>query len=343
MSISVFEDNHSAASESSVESGLTDFINRRMRGDVPIMGGDPLIGVKELYDAMRTSIATVIPGRKPQILMVNPVDNPSPLKDAAALEMDKIQLMIEQSKLSVSDLSKYLTLIAETQKILVKREYAKARAQIRASSVPLFLPAIYEYKSVFELMVEVDGETAPTNLLWDVRKLERILRYEFKSPTFAAMALTHDSMTPGGESNRVLAHIGDSILRVIAGMKIYTQDGVVSEVHRIIEQYQNNEALRSAGLSLGLADLVRAKPGVDVTSKHVMATVVEAICGAVWLDSSYDVEVMYTIGSLFEAWPAILQFVRQEHKYKDWWLIQDQFVHSWDMEKLETIFKCGKY
>jgi len=331
-----------SASEGSIAavsdtSGLTDFVTRRMKGEVPLLGGNPLTGAAELYEATKYSISSSLKGRT-KILMVNPVEMPSPLRDAAALDMDKIQLLIEHSELSIADVSKYLTLIKETQRIIERKESALNVIRVHASGPVYMDSAIYEYKSVFELCVGVGSNCIPTALLWEVRKLERRIGYTFRSPTMAVMAITHDSVTPGGESNRVLAHIGDNVFKCITGLSIYARDGVVVEVDRVIQQYQNNSAFRDAGLNLGLQEFIRAAKGIDTSTKRIMATVVEALGGAIWIDSEYNLVKTFAYGSLISAWPETIRATKMERHNEMWWDAQDESAQVWTFEKLSERF-----
>jgi dsRNA-specific ribonuclease len=309
-----------------------------MKGEVPLLGGNPLTGAAELYEATKFSIASSLKGRT-KVLMVNPVEMPSPLRDAAALDMDKIQVLIEHSELSIADVSKYLTLIKETQRIIERKESALNVIRVHAMG-PIYMDsAIYEYKSAFELCMGEGEDCYPTALLWDVRKLEDRIGYTFRSPTLAVMAITHDLMTPGGESNRVLAHVGDSTFRCITGLSIYARDGVVVEVDRVIQQYQNNVAFRDAGISLGLQEFIRAAKGIDTSTKRIMATVVEALCGAIWIDSEYNLVKTFAYGSLVSAWPETIRATRKERSNEMWWDAQDKLAQSWTLEELSKKFE----
>jgi hypothetical protein len=317
-------------SEASIESGLTDWALRRLRGEVPIFGGDPRTGASELRDAAGKSFSYANRYiRKPdnKYIVINPVAGDDQLANAAELDSTKVRQLLETGQVVVSDVSKYLGLILETQRIVTKRESAMRVSAIRSAQEAVSVPALYAYYRSFVLFkTGDDGKPAASNGLKLVRKLEEILEYKFRSPTLALVAITHSSFTMGADSNRVLAHVGDSVLKWRAAIRVYNNSGVVADVDKIVQQYQSNVALRDAGIEVGLAVVARAADGVDTSTKQVMATMVEAVIGAVAMDSEMNPVLCDRIAELFGAVPQSIK-VHFEHfggKEKEWWEVQDR-------------------
>jgi hypothetical protein len=124
----------------------------------------------------------------------------------------------------------------------------------------------------------------------------------------------------------VLAHAGDSALRYCAALAVFDKGGTVAEVDRITQTYQTNMALRDAGMILGLESLVRAAEGVDKTTRRVMATVVEAVVGAVAYDSKFDVLALGRLAELLGAVPGDIKVHLTMEPVVMWWQVQDRVL-----------------
>lgn len=126
--------------------------------------------------------------------------------------------------------------------------------------------------------------------------LEKKIGYRFRAPDLLEEALRHAS-TAEGETQRSyqrLEYLGDAVLNLCIAEEMYrafpaAEEGVLSKARSALI---NNRNLVRVGETIGVSDALRIDSSVrgkggGVTRKMV-ADVVEAIAGAIFLDGGYD-------------------------------------------------------
>ncbi|KAJ5779748.1 hypothetical protein N7457_007468 [Penicillium paradoxum] len=136
-----------------------------------------------------------------------------------------------------------------------------------------------------------------------VQILEDKIGYHFTSRDLLREAL-QSSNGVNGDANKNLALIGDAVIDtvlVIHGYGKKQPKGMISDVK---SQRAGNKYLTAQGFSLGIDQFVVINPSQTVVGVKVMATTMEAIIGAVFLDSGHQlgpcIKLMVVLGL---SWP----------------------------------------
>lgn len=125
-----------------------------------------------------------------------------------------------------------------------------------------------------------------------LRQLETKLNYQFQSPEFLLQALTHRSV--GSSNNERLEFLGDSILNFTAAEALFkarpdADEGTLSRYRALLVK---GETLAMIADELGLQDVLILGEGELKSGGHrrksILADSVEAIIGAVYLDSDIN-------------------------------------------------------
>ncbi|CAG7955723.1 unnamed protein product [Penicillium salamii] len=123
-----------------------------------------------------------------------------------------------------------------------------------------------------------------------IRAVEDIIDYEFVDNTLLEDALEAAGVTMASEGNKRLALIGDAALRLVLYQASYMLGYSIGQITRGQNTLATNENLSEIGFNLGLDAYLRLNPSAQgVVPGRLMATTVEAIIGAVYLDSNKDI------------------------------------------------------
>lgn len=122
--------------------------------------------------------------------------------------------------------------------------------------------------------------------------IEKILGYHFVNPALLTLALTHSSAAK--ENNERLEFLGDALVNLIIAEYLFqkfhqAQEGQLSRMRAVLVK---GEALANLAQSLQLSIAIIVGPGeVLMAGKHrdsILAGVMEALIGAVYLDSDFN-------------------------------------------------------
>ena len=125
-----------------------------------------------------------------------------------------------------------------------------------------------------------------------LERLQRALGYSFSDPALLQLALTHRSA--GRINNERLEFLGDSIVNHVIAEALYqklssSQEGSLSRVRASLVC---GDTLAEIGRELELGDYLRLGTGERKSGGHrrgsILADTVEAIAGAILLDSDVD-------------------------------------------------------
>ena len=130
------------------------------------------------------------------------------------------------------------------------------------------------------------------NPVSQVDKVSQIFDYQFKDESLLNLALTHRSM--GANNNERLEFLGDSILGMIISSELFNRfpnekEGVLT---RLRSSLVKGETLSEIAAELNLGDYIKLGSGELKSGGYrrasTLADVVEAIIGAIYLDSKID-------------------------------------------------------
>lgn len=120
----------------------------------------------------------------------------------------------------------------------------------------------------------------------------RRLGHDFGDPALLELAMTHRSV--GGQNNERLEFLGDSIVNHVVAECLYRQFPKAREgdLSRMRATLVKGDTLAEIGRELGLGEFVRLGQGERKSGGHrrasILADVLEAIAGAILLDSGTD-------------------------------------------------------
>ena len=121
--------------------------------------------------------------------------------------------------------------------------------------------------------------------------LAKVLNYTFKDAELLKLALTHRSFA--AQNNERLEFLGDSILGMVITTELFQRHPHASEgeLSRMRASLVNGDVLAQLAQSLGLQDHVQLGAGEKKTQglrASILADVMEAVIGAIYLDSDIE-------------------------------------------------------
>jgi len=126
-----------------------------------------------------------------------------------------------------------------------------------------------------------------------LQRLQQRLGYEFKASVLLQLALTHRSY--GAQNNERLEFLGDSILNLVIGDALFQKFGDVREgqLSRLRSQLVKGETLAEIAREFELGDCLILGEGEMKSGGHtrdsILADTVEAIIGAIYTETSFEV------------------------------------------------------
>ena len=127
--------------------------------------------------------------------------------------------------------------------------------------------------------------------------LNKRLKYEFKNSSLLELALTHRSAS--NTNNERLEFFGDAILNFFVSEMLFSKfpnlpEGGLTQLRSSIVR---REVLNKIGESLNLSKIMRFGPSEITDNSSIFGNALEAIIGAIYLDSGYKkcAEVMYLL------------------------------------------------
>ncbi len=135
---------------------------------------------------------------------------------------------------------------------------------------------------------------------------QRAIGYWFADPDLLETALTHSSLrSPDRACNERLEFLGDSVLGLVVTEELFhlLPEHSEGELTRIKSAVVSRPALLATSMRLGLADHADFARGVgrrDRLPPSVVANLVEAVIGAIYLDAGYDAAREFVLRHLGE-------------------------------------------
>ena len=127
--------------------------------------------------------------------------------------------------------------------------------------------------------------------------LNKRLKYEFKNSSLLELALTHRSAS--NTNNERLEFFGDAILNFFVSEMLFSKFPNLPEgdLTKLRSSIVRREVLNEIGESLNLSKLMRFGPSEITDNSSIFGNALEAIIGAIYLDSGYKkcAEVMYLL------------------------------------------------
>jgi ribonuclease-3 len=126
----------------------------------------------------------------------------------------------------------------------------------------------------------------------DKQALQTVIGYSFKQQALLDLALTHSSCA--GEDNERLEFLGDAIVNCIVAQALYEKfpQGDEGDLSRLRAAMVRGDALAEIGASFELGQAMSFGAGElktgGRTRPSILACAIEALIGAIFLDSDYN-------------------------------------------------------
>ncbi|REK18925.1 MAG: ribonuclease III [Actinobacteria bacterium] len=126
--------------------------------------------------------------------------------------------------------------------------------------------------------------------------LQDVIGYAFKDQALLELALTHRSVSsenPSRFDNERLEFLGDAVLQLVVTDRLYADfpDLPEGQMAKVRAAVVSGSALAEIATSIGLGDHVELSPSEERsggrTKRSILADALEAIIGAVYLDSGF--------------------------------------------------------
>jgi len=125
--------------------------------------------------------------------------------------------------------------------------------------------------------------------------VETIINYRFRNHLLLREALQAASQPPLRigkrtlhEGNKSLAHIGDAVIYLVIRRWAYAMRLTTAQAHHLTTLRGMNSSLARLGFSLHLENHINGVARERTVSPRLMATTVEAILGAVFIDGGFE-------------------------------------------------------
>ncbi|KAJ5723958.1 hypothetical protein N7488_001993 [Penicillium malachiteum] len=124
-----------------------------------------------------------------------------------------------------------------------------------------------------------------------IEAVEKIIHYEHHDKRLLEQAFEAAGSTSRQEGNKRLAQLGDSALRLSLNLAGFEAKRSIGHITIALSKKANNENLASIGFAFGLDKFIILNPSAQgIVPKRLMATTVEALIGAVYLDSQKSIQ-----------------------------------------------------
>lgn len=205
-------------------------------------------------------------------------------------------------------------------------KYKKAQV----SPVPFFL----------EMRVEKMIDKARQKSLKDFCKRVGIT---FKNIELLDQAFHHRSLTnekPGMKNNERLEFLGDSVLGMVTASYLYTSlDNPEGDLAKIKSAVVSEKALAPVALQFGIHELLIMGKGEEMTGGRkkpaILADCMEAVIGALYLDSGYKVAEKYVLSFIIPSINNVQHFGMKDFKT----VLQEKYQKS--TKKTPRYEVCG--
>ncbi len=178
----------------------------------------------------------------------------------------------------------------------------------------------------------------PTSL----QRLEKRLNYTFQNSDLLRQAMTHRSH--GNENNERLEFLGDSILGFVVSGLLYQHFSAVSEgdLSRLRARLVRGESLAEIARELEFGEALLLGLGEMKSGGHrrdsILADAVEAVIGAIYLDSGFEVCEQWLVRVMqprIEALPPLAQLKDPKTRLQEWLQARKQPVPKYQVVRIE--------
>jgi ribonuclease-3 len=124
-----------------------------------------------------------------------------------------------------------------------------------------------------------------------IRKFQEFIDYKFKNEVYLVQSLTTPRLAneTNAPSYEFLETLGDAVIKLIFILKIY-QKGIddPGKITKSKAQLESDNALKKVANKINLQEFIFKSGKQQIRGTRILADVFEAICGAIFLDSNQN-------------------------------------------------------
>ncbi|KUM65318.1 hypothetical protein ACN42_g1772 [Penicillium freii] len=137
----------------------------------------------------------------------------------------------------------------------------------------------------------------------ELQALEKKINHSFANGALLREAL-HVPSGWNGDGNKDIALIGDPILKLVIGISGRNKNKTKGEISNMIQQRASKANLAKRGVIHGIGKFIVKNPCQSDITRNVMATTMQAIVGAVYVDCNGKIPPCVTVmTALGLSWP----------------------------------------
>ncbi len=153
-----------------------------------------------------------------------------------------------------------------------------------------------------------------------LNQFQSFIDYRFNNQKLLLQALT----TPQFANERGILHyqiletLGDAVVKLIFSLKIYNRGEVdPGRLTKIKQHLEDNQTFQKVGKEMELWNFIFSAKGQGVKDTLILADVFEAICGAIFIDSGNNLQVVekIIIDRFIIDWESLIK--ESPHLYKN--------------------------
>ncbi len=128
-----------------------------------------------------------------------------------------------------------------------------------------------------------------------LKKFQEFIDYKFKNEDLLEQALTTPQLANiiGKPNYEFLETLGDAVIKLILILKLYRKGikdpGRITKIKALLE---SDQALNKVANEINLENFIFKTEKQPIKGTRVLADVLEAICGALFLDSKHDLDLV---------------------------------------------------
>ena len=179
-----------------------------------------------------------------------------------------------------------------------------------------------------------------------LNKFQEYIHYQFNDQNLLKQALTTPKF--GKETNsdhyEILETIGDVVIKLILSLKMYyhgINDPATLTSNKLC--IENNLNYKNVALNMGLDEFIFRANKQEVIGTSIMADVFESICGAIFLDSNTNLDIVdeKIIDRFMKNWDENIDYSFQFAKNNFLEFIQEKLRFTPDLEFLHEKLEQG--
>ena len=141
-------------------------------------------------------------------------------------------------------------------------------------------------------------------------KFQKLINYNFKNIDLLKQALTTPKL--GNELGiphyEVLETLGDALIKLIFSLKLYRHgESDPGELTKMKQCLESNKTFSMIANKMGLQKYIFASKKQKIFGTKTLADSLEAICGAIYLDSDLNTVEEKVIDKFFQDWDSIIR------------------------------------